>query len=101
MEELPGENVTKRKERCGGMVRNKTCKNNRREGCVQGERIHFQEVMDTDCHTNKTQKQKAAMYRKANLLGVQYTCFTGDWYFQHLMLKSLREAVTQEQTRLK
>lgn len=92
-------------------MKNKSCKNNRREGCMQGERINFQEVMDTDCHANKTQKQKAARYRKANLLGVLlyrgllyssiYTCFTGDWYFQCLMLRSPREAVTQEQTRLK
>lgn len=104
LEESPGVNSSKRKKWHGGMVRNKSCKNNRREGCVQGERIHFQGtlyMMDTDCHTNKTLKQKAAIYRKVNLLAVQYTCFTRDWYFQYLMLKSPREAVTQEQTRLK
>lgn len=101
MEELPGVNSSKRKKWHRGMVRNKNCQNNGKEGCVQGEWIQFQVVMATDYHINKIQKQKAAMYRKANLLAVQYTCFTGDWYFQCLMLESPREAVTQEQTRLK
>lgn len=53
MEELPGVNSSKRKKWHGGMVRNRSCENNRREGCVQGERIHFQAGMDTDCHTIK------------------------------------------------
>lgn len=52
------------------------------EGREVNKMIDRQDVMDTDCRANKTQKQKVAMYRKAVLWAVQYTCFPGDWYFQ-------------------